>query len=103
MQTDLDVILELGSILVIETGCYSDKQWEGPVRLVRRVSKRELAEAFKLAWRDPATRVGRYGYDWDEDEGPRPDCFLPWLVRAGYVEHIDCHSWDVGNYGEFEP
>lgn len=90
---DLDQTLTAGSLLMIETGEYSDYSFYGPVRVLRDVTKRELAEKSKVVeptedWRDAA----------------EPSDFLPWLVREGYVEAVDnVVSWHVGSYGEFMP
>jgi hypothetical protein len=95
MATDLTQILELGTLLVIETGEYSDKQWNGPVRMLISISKGELVERFRADWKPESWQ--------DPEDGPEPGGFLPWLVASRYAEHVDAHSWHVGSYGRFEP
>lgn len=93
-MNDLSQVLKKGTLLVIETGEYSDRGWSGPVRMLGDYSKADLAEQFRQEWKpiDP----------WDGDK-PRPDDFLPWLIKVGKAEDVeDVHSWHVGSYGEFE-
>ena len=94
-MTDLEQTLEVGTLLIIETGQYSDRTWRGPVRMTRAAKKSELAAAYVAQWRP--TDDG-----WRDE--PDADGFLPWLVKEGYVEDVgDAHSWHVGSYGRFEP
>lgn len=95
-MTDLEQILIAGTLLIIETGEYSDKSWGGPVRIVRDFSKAEVAGRFRAEWVRP-------GGD-DYSRGPEPYAFLPWLIKEGYVEDVAAvHAWHVGSYGDFEP
>jgi hypothetical protein len=99
MSDDLDQALCAGTLLIIETGEYSDKTWNGPVRVLKPLSKSQVADQFREEHRK--SWEPKFAGDWYEC---RPDDFLPWLVAAGYVEHVDdVHSWHVGSYGEFEP
>lgn len=94
-MVDLDQIIAAGTLLIIETGEYSDQSWHGPVRMTRDATKRELADAYRAQWVK--------GPDYWND-GPKPGDFLPWLVKAGHAEHVDnVQSWHVGSYGQFEP
>lgn len=95
-MTDLDQVLEAGTLLIIEQGEYSDRGWSGPVRILKTATKRQLADEFVAQWTPPATDPER--------ENPEPGEFLPWLVKSGYVEDVEkVHSWHVGSYWRFEP
>lgn len=96
MKPDLSVTLEAGSLLIIETGIYSDKQWNGPVRLLKTVTKQELVDQFNAS---PVHR--ELGDDWKDAH--EPGDFLPWLIANGFVEHVDVHAWHVGYSSRFEP
>lgn len=88
--------LKKGTLLLIETGEYSDKSWGGPVRLLKSTSRTKLADAFKKqhVQQDPD----------DPFDRPDPRDFLPWLIKSGFAEAIDnFESWHVGSYGSFEP
>ena len=91
-MNDLLQVLKKGTLLIIEMGAYSDKSWVGPVRLLVRATKHELAEAYKAEWK-PA----------EEDDKPDPSGFLPWLIASGRAVAVDVEAWHVGSYGEFEP
>jgi hypothetical protein len=98
MKSDLDQVLEAGTLLIIETGEYSDQSWSGPVKVLKTVTKRELVDAFKAQW-----KPGEHSWR-DAEDGPGENDFLPWLVSSGHVEDVqNVHSWHVGNYGSFEP
>lgn len=93
-ESDLTQVLKAGTLLVIITGEYSDTNWEGPVRVLKDVTKQVLVDQFQAEWKPPN--------DWDE--APRPEHFLPWLVQSGWVEAIEnVNEWHVGGYGDFEP
>ena len=93
-MTDLEQIIAVGTLLIIETGEYSDRRWDGPVRMLRSASRAQLAREYREQWTPPD--------EWTEK--PTEDGFLPWLVKAGYAEAVDgVMSWHVGNYGDFEP
>lgn len=86
-MNDLSQILSAGTLLIIETGENSDFSWAGPVRIIKDVTKAELVEQFRS----------------DQKGDPRPDDFLPWLVKTGWAEDVDnVTSWHIG-YGKFEP
>lgn len=93
-MNDLTQIIKAGTFLMICHGAYSDREVNDPVRVLRDFVKAEVAEEFKKQW-TPET-------EWDDH--PKPEEFLPWLVKAGYVAAVDCVTrWRVGAYGEFEP
>ena len=94
-MNDLSQVLKKGTLLVIETGEYSDRNWFGPIRMLKSATKEKL--------------VGEYKDQWVQEKNSyqdKPDCdgFLPWLIKSGYAEDVDnVHSWHVGSYGDFEP
>lgn len=94
-MADLSQILKAGTLLITESGEYSDRDWSGPVRLLRDFSKQNLADDYRKEWvKDPN----------DYYDQPNPDGFMPWLVKSGRAEHVDnVHVWHVGSYSEFEP
>lgn len=97
MENDLSQALEAGTILIFETGSYSDKNWHGPVRLLKKASKQQMADAYRAS---PGEKV-----PWDDDERCHSgDDFLPWLIANGWVEGVEnVHSWHVGDCSSFEP
>lgn len=94
-MNDLSQTLKKGTLLIVETGEYSDRCWDGPVRMLKTITKADLAEKYREEWKpDPR---------WP-NEKPGPSDFMPWLVKAGWAEAIkNFESWHVGSYGEFEP
>jgi hypothetical protein len=95
-STDLSQTLEAGTMLIIETGEYSDRGWSGPVLLVKTYTKEQLADDYRNEWRKVDDEDG-----YDE---PTPDGFMPWLIRTGRaVDVAGVQSWHVGCYSKFEP
>jgi hypothetical protein len=95
MITDLSQTLKKGTLLVIETGEYSDRCTSDPVRLLKTATKEKLAEDFKKEWKPTE-------FSWNDV--PDPGDFLSWLVSSGRAEAVDdVHTWHVGSYGRFEP
>ncbi len=83
-------------LVTISTGEYSDYSVSDPVRVVRAFRKGAVAAEFEARW------VPQEWETWREK--PSPGDFLPFLVKAGYVEAVDnCHEWHVGSYGDFKP
>ena len=94
MSNDLSQVLKKGTLLIIETGEYSDRRWNGPVRMLGDFMKADLAERFKAGWKPKK--------EWEDK--PSSEDFLPWLIEQKLVEHVDdVESWHVGSYGDFEP
>lgn len=94
-DSDLSQTITAGSLLVIETGEYSDYSAGNPVRVVRDFTKREVVQEFVTNWNPEQYHC--------EDE-PRPEYFLPWLTANGYVVDVDTvERWHVGQYGDFRP
>lgn len=93
MQEDLT--FKAGELLVITYGDYSDKEWHGPLRVIKTFTQSAVGKAYVEA--TPRRKLG----NWVE---PTPtDDFVPWLVKEGYVEAIDdCREWDIGSYNGFE-
>lgn len=94
-MNDLSQKLEKGTLLIIETGEYSDRSWSGPVRMLVSATKQELADAYRGEWvKEP---------DGWRDE-VNPEDFLPWLIKTSRAEHVEnITNWHVGSYGYFEP
>jgi hypothetical protein len=94
-MNDLSQVLKAGTLLIIESGEYSNLDWSGPVRLLRDCIKQELADDYRREWVKGED-------DWRDK--PDPDGFLPWLIKTGRAEAVDdVHCWHVGSYGNFEP
>ncbi len=94
-MSDLDQVLKRGQLLIIETGEYSDKSWDGPVRLLKSFKKSDVVALFQAQWKK--------SNDDPWESGPSAEKFLPWLIKRRYVEAVDnVHSWHVG-YSRFEP
>lgn len=90
----LQQMMGAGTLLMIETGEYSDYSFHGPVRMLKAVTKQNLADAY----REQHSPEGPW------DEWPEPSGFLPWLIKEGYAEDVEgVVSWHVGSYGQFEP
>lgn len=93
-MNDLRGTLKKGTLLILETGEYSDSSWHGPVRMLKSAAKADLVEAFKQEWK-PTN-------EWDDE--PSPSDFMPWLIKAGWAEDVkNVEAWHVGSYGRFEP
>jgi len=89
-----DIILRAGTLLIIETGEYSDRQWHQPVRMLKLMNKTEVAELYRSTFKR----------DEDGDIDQDPDGFLPWLIKERYVEAVDnVEEWHIGSYDRFEP
>jgi hypothetical protein len=93
---NLDQMFVAGTLLVVETGEYSDQRWDGPVRVLRDFTAREAAEKYITEWVAPK--------DEEWADLPTADGFLPWLVKERFVEAVDnVVAWHVGCYSRFEP
>ncbi len=93
-MNDLSQILKNGTLLIIETGEYSDSDWGGPVRMLADYTKAELAEQYVKEWKP----------EYDGQTGPDPMDLLPWLIRTGKAEAVDnVETWWVGAYSYFNP
>jgi hypothetical protein len=80
-----------GTIVVFETGEYSDFSTDGPFKVLRDFDTREAA--------DEGIAQHKHEGDWDRF-GPYE--LVPYLVSAGYVEEIPHVNEHIGNYGELE-
>lgn len=99
-MNDLSQTLKAGTLLIIETGEYSDRGWGGPVKLLRNFTKQELADDYRKEWRKED--FSENGYSWNDEANPND--FLPWLIKTKRAEHVDdVHSWHIGSYSSFEP
>lgn len=94
-MTERDII-PVGTLLIFETGEYSDKSWVGPFRVLRDIDKYAVAEGYKTIWQPDPER------SWEDE--PSHDGFVPYLVRGGFIEDVPAStSWHIGSYGSFEP
>lgn len=85
--------LKPGDLLLIDGGEYSDKYTIGPFRVLKPMTRAEVAAQY----------VADFKPDPDAPDGkPDESGFLPWLVSKGYVEDVESVSWYVGSYGQFE-
>ena len=83
-----------GTILVLETGEYSDYTFSGPFRVLRDFDQTEVVAAHVAQWIAPN--------DWEK--APDTDSFMGWLSSERYIEPIDgVVSWYIGSYGRLEP
>jgi hypothetical protein len=100
-MTDLSQTLKKGTLLIVETGEYSDRSCNGPVRLLKTFTKAQLVEDFRSEWKSFVKTSDDWRYT---DDVLDSNAFLPWLITSGRVEEVDIvHSWHVGSYGEFKP
>lgn len=74
-RTDLDQILTKGTVLLLETGEYSDYSVENPLVILMDFSKRKVAEEYRI-------------YCALGGEEPDPGYFGAWLITQGYVEDL---------------
>lgn len=89
------MLIKAGTILVMETGEYSDYTFTGPFRVLRDFDQGGAAEQHKAQWMPEP--------DGWRDE-PDTDSFIGWLNREGFIEEIDgVVSWHIGSYGRLEP
>ena len=77
-----------GTILVLESGAYSDTEWHGPFKVLKELDLRAEIKNFKTGPRP----VGGFG----------PYAFIAWLNTNGFIEDIPHESAHVGSYGEVE-
>lgn len=96
MADDLSQVLKKGTLLIIENGEYSDRNWGGPVKLLHSFTKQELADAYRAEWKKED-----YPDGYRDELGPED--FLPWLIKSKRAVHVDVHAWHVGSYSEFTP
>lgn len=86
--------LPVGSVIILHTGEYSDKQARGPYKTLKPFNGDELVFKFISGW------VPK----WEGDETPDPSEFDAWLFTAGYLEPIEnVTHWHIGSYGRLEP
>lgn len=86
--------IKAGTILVLETGEYSDYTFHGPLRVLRDFDQAEVVGLHREQWTPPN--------EWEHE--PDTDSLMGWLVTSGYVEAIDnVVSWHIGSYGRVEP
>jgi len=88
-------ILEAGTILLLETGEYSDHSTHGPFIILKAFDQSVVSKEYKDSW----TPTEEDFYD-----RPDPHGFIAWLATQGYIEDAPkTFRWHVGSYGEFTP
>lgn len=88
------VPVPVGTLITFQTGCYSDKTWHGPFKVVREFIRDDVAAEFLRQWIAPSV--------WEER--PEPEQFLAWMQRAGYIDPVDgTTEWHIGDFNRFEP
>jgi hypothetical protein len=92
-----DKIMEVGDLLIVETGEYDDFGYDAPLRMVVPMSRRQIADAYLMHWRRPKVSLG--------SPEKKPPCkgFRPWIIAAGFaVEVPNFHTWHIGGcYGDY--
>lgn len=88
------MIIKKDTILIIETGAYSDHMADKPVTVLKDFDQLEVSKEYIHNW-----KANKEEWHWR----PQATDFLAFLVRAGYVEALDgVFNWHVGDY-EFAP
>lgn len=88
-KAELPIMYEVGEVILIQSGEYSDKSTHGVFRVKVAFDKDAMIEAFKLANPDLD------GYD-------AHGGFVGWLTKQGVLEEIDHHVMHIGSYGDLE-
>ena len=79
-------MIEKGTILTLEEGEYSDKQWHGPFKVLVNFNRQEQLDAFYAQWKPK-----------DFKRGPMPDVFIAWLTKTGKIRDLNkSTSWYIG-------
>lgn len=86
-KAELPIMYEVGGVILIQSGEYSDKSTHGIFRVKVAFDKHAMIEAFKLT-------IGEF---WSEH-----GAFVVWLVKQGVLEEIDHHVMHIGSYGDLE-
>jgi hypothetical protein len=79
-MNDLSETLNVGDLLIIETGEYSDLCYHGPVKMLVTATKQQLADEYRENWTPNDS--------WEVEDKPDNYGFLPWLVRTGKAEDL---------------
>ncbi len=97
---------EVGSLIAVTSGEYSDYCLMGHMRVLRPFSQNEVVAEFKARgpWKVkgyppvPTTADDEDGEDWDCH-----DRFLAWLVSEGYAEPVESvQTMYIGAYSHLE-
>jgi len=99
---------KIGEFITMRGGSYSDKWFEGPFRVKRDFDGAAVAQEFvnafrnepiTEAWReDPFSRFSKP----EDDEIPEANALSNFLIRSGYIEHMDVREIDAGD-SYFDP
>jgi hypothetical protein len=89
-------LLKAGSVLVLETGDYSDYSIHGPFRVLKDFDQLEAMQTFITAFWQSSVR--------DPDDRPDADAFIGWLNREQFIADIeDATRWHIGDpYGTLD-
>jgi hypothetical protein len=77
---------EVGYVILVQSGEYSDKSTHGVFRVKVAFEKDAMIDAFKL------TKAGEDYFEHGE--------FVTWLDSQGVVEEIIYHVMHIGSYGD---
>lgn len=81
-----------GTLLILEAGEYSDKEFHGPFKVLRAFDQTEVKARFKAERAQPS--------EWPDED---IDHFMIWLTRERYIEPAPkVFNWHVGSYGWLE-
>lgn len=86
------MLVKKDTLLVLETGEYSDYTFHGPFRVIKDYDEAEVIEGYKKGF------IPEY----EGDDSPDPHGFGGWMIAQGYLELLEHLSWHVGSYGTFE-
>lgn len=88
------MIFLVGSVLMLETGCYSDHITHGPFKVLKDIDQVEVSKLFIA--------------DQEKEEDFDPEwidkyAMISWLSNNGYISDMEnVGSWYLGSYN-FEP
>ena len=89
-----------GSLLLFESGRYSDKMTHGPFHVLKDIDRDAVTKDFLLFWEKHREVLNEEaGYQlYDETDYPEIDVFIVYLARNAYIEDAAAYSWYLGDY-----
>src|SRR6185312_10920888 len=94
MDQDAAMKIKRGTLLVLETGEYSDYTFHGPFRVMKGFDEVKVVDLHRKQWKPENP-------EWDTE--PDTDSFMGWLTAQGYIEPVEnLVSWHIGSYGRLE-
>lgn len=78
---------EPGTILLCESGAYSDFGYCGGLVTLKQIDMKELAAKFRVE---------------KEKERINPDTFVAWLVAMQYCAPLECSTIYLGSHGKLD-